>query len=61
VDDRVTIEVIDELDGALLQLVFQVDVDVTEDRAGSFGEEPPMRLSQEPCLGVNTKAKRHSD
>src|SRR5262249_21753323 len=39
-DDRVAIEVIDELDDALLQLVCGADPDVAEHGAGCFGEKP---------------------
>src|SRR5215813_12232569 len=39
-DDRVAIEVIDEVDDALLQLVCGVDTDVAEHGAGCFGEKP---------------------
>src|SRR5262245_59186458 len=39
-DDRVAIEVIDELDDALLQLVCGVDTDVAGHGAGCFGEKP---------------------
>ena len=57
VDDRVTIEVIDELDDALLQLVFRVDTDVTEDRAGSFGEEPLYEVEPGAVLGSEYKGE----
>ena len=57
VDDRVTIEVIDELDDALLQLVFRVDADVTEDRAGSFGEEPLYEVEPGAVLGSEHKGE----
>jgi len=54
VDDRVAVEIMDELHDALFQLVFRADADVTKHGAGGFGEEPSTRLSQEPCSGVNT-------
>jgi hypothetical protein len=59
-DDRVAIEITDEFDDALHQLVCRVDKHVAEHGARRFGEKPSTRLSQEPCLGVNTKAKRPS-
>ena len=59
-DDRVAIEITDELDDALLQFVCRVDTDVAEHGARCFEEKTLDELSQEPCLGVNTKAKRPS-
>jgi len=54
VDDRVAVEIMDELHDALFELVFRADADVPEHRAAALAKNPSMRLSQEPCLGVNT-------
>jgi hypothetical protein len=40
VDDRVAVEIMDELHDALFQLVFRADADLAEHGAGGFGEEP---------------------
>ena len=60
VDDRVAVEIMDELHDALFQLVFRADADVTEHGAGGFGEEPLDEIEPEACLGVNTNRKRPS-
>ena len=50
-DDRVAVEIIDELDDALFQLVFRADADVTEHGAGGFGEEPLDKIEPGAVLG----------
>ena len=59
-DDRVAIEVVDELHDALLELVRRADADMTSTDRAAPAKKPSTRLSQEPCLGVNTTLKRPS-
>ena len=57
VDDRVAVEIMNELHDALFQLVFRADADVTEHGAGGFGEDP---LDEIEPGAVNTNRKRPS-
>jgi hypothetical protein len=50
-DDRIAIEVVDELGDTLFQLVFRVDADVAEHRAGGFGEEALDQVQPGAMLG----------
>src|SRR5262245_26341548 len=54
-DDRVAIEVIDELDDALLQLVCGVDTDVAGHGAGCFGEKPLDEVEPGTVFGGERK------
>ena len=50
-DDRIAIEVVDELGDTLFQLVFGVDADVAEHGAGGFGEEALDQVQPGAMLG----------
>ena len=54
VDDRVAVEIMDELHDALFQLVFRADADVAKHGAGDFGEEPLDKIEPRAVFGVNT-------
>src|SRR5215510_13721785 len=56
-DDRVAIEVIDELDDALLQLVCGVDTDVAGHGAGCFGEKPLDEVEPGTVFGGEHKTR----
>jgi hypothetical protein len=57
VDNRVAVEIMDELHDALFQLVFGIDADVTEYGAGGFGEEPLDEIEPGAVLGGEHKLK----
>src|SRR5689334_18480366 len=57
VDDRVAVEIMDELHDALFQLVFRADADVTEHGAGGFGEEPLDEIEPGAVLGGEHEPK----
>jgi hypothetical protein len=52
---------IDELDcahDAILEFLLGCDTDVAQPERPSLEKKPSTRLSQEPCVGVNTNSKR---
>ena len=57
-DYRMAIEFVHGGHDAILEFLFGFDTDVAQHRASELGEKALMRLSQEPCLGVNTNSKR---
>jgi hypothetical protein len=57
VDDRVAVEIMDELHDALFQLVFRADADVTKHGAGGFGEEPLDEIEPRAVLGGEHELK----
>src|SRR5207302_1811755 len=58
VDDWLAIDIADEGHQAFLEFVFGGDADVAQHRTRQLGEEASMRLSHDPCVGVNVKVKR---
>ena len=58
VDHWLAIDVADEGDQAFLELVFGADADVAGTERASLEKKPSMRLSHDPCVGVNVKVKR---
>ena len=58
VDDRILVEVVDGGHEAALEFLLGGDTDVAQDGAGELEKKPSIRLSQEPCVGVNVNSKR---
>src|SRR5215469_10308137 len=57
VNDRVAVQIIDELQDALFEFVFRADADVAEHGAGGFGEEALDEIEPGAVLGREHELK----
>ena len=58
VDERLMIDELDCAHDAILEFLLGCDTDVAQPERPSLEKKPSTRLSQEPCVGVNTNSKR---
>src|SRR5271165_6335582 len=60
VNDGIAVGLLDGVEDSLAQFRFGRDANWRSTERAIFEKNPSMRLSHEPCLGVNTKVKRPS-